>query len=139
MPVWSSNRARHRLSRTGNRQLNAAIHRIALTQARCHPEAQAFIARRVENATGDAKRSERSRDVSPMPSTERCEPTSLLTISPSPLDRGARDRVRTAAEYTTVSRYSREAGVRVLPAPWSAVVAEVVHEPMTAVVPVDAV
>ena len=34
LPVWSSNKARHRLSRTGNRQLNAALHRIALTQAR---------------------------------------------------------------------------------------------------------
>lgn len=33
LPVWSSNKARHRLSRTGNRQLNAALHRIALTQA----------------------------------------------------------------------------------------------------------
>jgi transposase len=51
LPVWSSNRARHRLSRTGNRQLNAAIHRIALTQARHHPDAQAMIARR--KAQGD--------------------------------------------------------------------------------------
>lgn len=33
LPVWSSNRARHRLSRSGNRQLNAALHRIAMTQA----------------------------------------------------------------------------------------------------------
>ena len=31
----SSNKARHRLSRSVNRQLNAALHRIALTQARC--------------------------------------------------------------------------------------------------------
>ena len=30
LPVWSSNKARHRLSRTGNRQLNAALHLIAL-------------------------------------------------------------------------------------------------------------
>ena len=37
LPVWSSNKQRHRLSRTGNRQLNAALHRIALTQARCYP------------------------------------------------------------------------------------------------------
>ena len=37
LPVWSSNRARHRLSRSGNRQLNAALHRIALTQARLPP------------------------------------------------------------------------------------------------------
>lgn len=48
LPVWSGNRERHRLSRTGNRQLNAAIHRIALTQARYHPDAIAFIERRTE-------------------------------------------------------------------------------------------
>ena len=37
---------RHRLARTGNRQLNAAIHRIAITQARCHPDARAYLERR---------------------------------------------------------------------------------------------
>ncbi|QIS23564.1 IS110 family transposase [Nocardia terpenica] len=52
LPVWSSNRARHRLSRTGNRQLNAAIHRIALTQARCHPEARELLARRKAGGDG---------------------------------------------------------------------------------------
>jgi transposase len=52
LPVWSSNRSRHRLSRTGNRQLNAAIHRIALTQAHWHPPAQAMIARRRANGDG---------------------------------------------------------------------------------------
>ena len=51
LPVWSSNRARHRLARTGNRQLNAALHRIALTQAHWHPEARAMITRR--KAAGD--------------------------------------------------------------------------------------
>lgn len=51
LPVWSSNRQRHRLSRTGNRQLNAALHRIALTQARIHPDARAMLARR--RAQGD--------------------------------------------------------------------------------------
>jgi transposase len=51
LPVWSSNHARHRLSRVGNRQLNAALHRIALTQIRCHPPAQALFARR--KASGD--------------------------------------------------------------------------------------
>lgn len=52
LPVWSSNHARHRLSRTGNRQLNAAIHRIALTQAHWHPPAQVMIARRRANGDG---------------------------------------------------------------------------------------
>ncbi|GAA4483859.1 hypothetical protein GCM10023094_36030 [Rhodococcus olei] len=52
LPVWSSNHARHRLSRTGNRQINAALHRIALTQARCHPEARALLSRRKANGDG---------------------------------------------------------------------------------------
>lgn len=47
LPVWSGNRERHRLSRTGNRQLNAAIHRIAITQARTHPEAIAYLTKRL--------------------------------------------------------------------------------------------
>jgi transposase len=47
-PVWSGNNERHRLSRAGNRQLNAAIHRIALTQARSHPQARAYLAHRAE-------------------------------------------------------------------------------------------
>jgi len=38
---------RHRLNQAGNRQLNAAIHRIALTQARCHPDARVYIARKI--------------------------------------------------------------------------------------------
>jgi transposase len=37
---------RHRLHRGGNRQLNAALHRIAIVQARVSPEAQAFLARK---------------------------------------------------------------------------------------------
>ncbi|MDV6269320.1 MULTISPECIES: transposase [Rhodococcus] len=52
MPVWSSNRARHRLSRTGNRQLNAALHRLALTQAHWHEPAKQMIERR--KAGGDS-------------------------------------------------------------------------------------
>ena len=49
LPVWSSNKARHRLSRTGNRQLNAALHRMAMTQARCHPPAKAMMNRRKQS------------------------------------------------------------------------------------------
>jgi transposase len=49
LPVWSGNRERHRLSRTGNRQLNAAIHRIVITQARCQPDAGAYLTRRTES------------------------------------------------------------------------------------------
>ncbi len=54
IPVWSANNARFRLNRGGNRQTNAALHRIAITQIRIHPDAQAFIQRRLE--TGSTKR-----------------------------------------------------------------------------------
>jgi transposase len=58
LPVWSSNHPRHRLSRTGNRQLNAAIHRIAITQARCHPDAIVYLERRaaMRNTPTEARR-----------------------------------------------------------------------------------
>ncbi|MEV0731410.1 IS110 family transposase [Polymorphospora sp. NPDC050346] len=52
LPVWSSNRARHRLSRTGNRQLNAALHRIAMPQTRCHQPAKDLITRRRNSGDG---------------------------------------------------------------------------------------
>jgi len=52
LPVWSSNHARHRLSRTVNRQINAGIHRIALTQARCHAPARELLDRRRKNGDG---------------------------------------------------------------------------------------
>jgi len=47
LPVWSGNRVRHRLSRTGNRQLNTAIHRTAVTQIRIHDDAKVYLARRI--------------------------------------------------------------------------------------------
>ena len=52
MPVWSANKARRRLSRTENRQLNAALHRLALTQAHWHEPAKVMIRRR--KAGGDS-------------------------------------------------------------------------------------
>jgi transposase len=52
LPVWSSNRARHRLSRTGNRRLNAALHRSAMTPARCYRPAKDLITRRKAGGDG---------------------------------------------------------------------------------------
>jgi transposase len=53
IPVWSGNLVRHRLNRGGNRQLNAALHRIAITQLRCPGLGQAYVAKRI--AAGDTK------------------------------------------------------------------------------------
>src|SRR3954452_17422024 len=53
IPVWSSNAARHRLNRGGNRQVNAALHRIAITQWRGLGPGQEYVKRRM--AAGDTK------------------------------------------------------------------------------------
>lgn len=42
----SGERVRHRLNRGGDRQLNALVHRIAITQLRVTPAAKTYVARR---------------------------------------------------------------------------------------------
>src|SRR5439155_11159244 len=49
---------RHRLDRGGNRQLNAALYRIAITQSRYHPGARAYLERK---KAGGKRRREASR------------------------------------------------------------------------------
>jgi transposase len=46
IPASSGKRDRHRLDRGGNRQLNCALHRIAVTQGRVHPPARDYLARK---------------------------------------------------------------------------------------------
>ena len=46
IPASSGKTNRHRLDRGGNRQLNAAIHRIAITRARIHPETRDYLDRK---------------------------------------------------------------------------------------------
>jgi len=53
VPVWSANPGRHRLSRGGNRQLNLALHRIAVTQIRLEGRGRDYLAKRL--AAGDSK------------------------------------------------------------------------------------
>jgi transposase len=43
LEVWSGNTERHRLSRKGNRQLNVALHRIAITQVRLGGLGKAYL------------------------------------------------------------------------------------------------
>jgi transposase len=54
IPVWTGNNPRFRLNRGWNRQTNAAIHRIAITQLRMHPPAQELVAKHI--AAGKTKR-----------------------------------------------------------------------------------
>ena len=54
IPASSGKRIRHRLDRGGNRQLNCALHRIAVTQGRDHGPAREFLARK--EAEGKSRR-----------------------------------------------------------------------------------
>lgn len=54
IPVWSSNTPRHRLNRGGNRQLNCALHRIAVTQLRWDGPGRRYFDRRI--AGGNTKK-----------------------------------------------------------------------------------
>jgi transposase len=47
VPASSGNRTRYRLDRGGNRQLNAVLHRIAITQIRWHPPARDYYQRKL--------------------------------------------------------------------------------------------
>jgi transposase len=53
LPVWSGNTVRHRLSRRGNRQLNVALHRIAITQLQRPGPSRDYVTKRKD--VGDTK------------------------------------------------------------------------------------
>jgi transposase len=55
IPVSSGNQQRHRLNRGGNRQLNAALHRIAITQLRLGGDAKVYVARRISQGNTKAE------------------------------------------------------------------------------------
>lgn len=54
IPASSGNTRRHRLDHGGNRQLNCALHRLAISKARLDPETAAYLARR--QADGKTRR-----------------------------------------------------------------------------------
>ena len=82
--MGAANNTRFRLNRGGNRQTNAALHRIAITQMRIHPDAQAFIKRRLE--TGSTKR-EAIRLLNASSPTSSTGTSSDTPTSPTPTSR----------------------------------------------------
>lgn len=53
VPVWSGDNVRHRLNRGGDRQINVALHRIAITQLQREGPGRDYLAKRM--AAGDTK------------------------------------------------------------------------------------
>jgi transposase len=72
IPVSSGRTDRHRLDRGGNRQIDAAIHRVAVTRARCDQETIEFVARKKAEGKTPAKRSGASSATSPAASGSCC-------------------------------------------------------------------
>jgi transposase len=75
----SGKHQRHRLDRGGNRQLNCALHRIAVTQGRVHAPARAYLERKQKEGKAAVKRSAASSASSPAPSTQRLKGEPALT------------------------------------------------------------
>ena len=75
IPVSSGNSNRHRLDPGGDRQINAALHRVAVTRARCHPQTRDYIERK--KAEGKTTRDAilASNATSPAASGTSCAPS----------------------------------------------------------------
>ncbi|MGE5288816.1 MAG: transposase [Micromonosporaceae bacterium] len=75
LPVWSGNRVRHRLARTGNRQLNCAIHRIAAPRNAAPPKPAPTSNGAQPPEIPPPRRCAPSSAAFPASSTARCSPT----------------------------------------------------------------
>jgi hypothetical protein len=76
-PASSGRTTRHRLNRSGDRQLNRALHAIVLTRARIDPTTQAYIARRTtEGKTIREIKRALKREASPASSSDSYKPPS---------------------------------------------------------------
>lgn len=64
IPVSSGRQDRHRLDRGGNRQLNRALHIIAITRGRIDPETRAYSPARKPRARAGSRRCAASSDIS---------------------------------------------------------------------------
>ncbi|MCE2511925.1 MAG: transposase [Acidimicrobiia bacterium] len=75
IPVWTGSE-RFRLNRGGNRQVNAAIRRIAITKWRGAGPKHDYILRRIERGDTKTAATARCADDSQTMSSPACEPTS---------------------------------------------------------------
>jgi transposase len=65
IPASSGNTSRHRLDRGGNRQLNCALHRLAINKGNWDPDTAAYLARKQTEASHARKRCAASSATSP--------------------------------------------------------------------------
>ena len=87
----SGQRTRHRLSRAGDRDLNRALHTVAITRLRCHDESRAYETKRAAQGKThrDVRRSLKRAPLDGSTAASRPPPTQppRSTASPTPLDK----------------------------------------------------
>ena len=79
IPASSGQTVRHRLNRSGDRQLNRALHTIVLTRLRYDPATRAYAKRRRAQGKTDREISAASTATSPASSTDSSKPNQPLT------------------------------------------------------------
>ena len=99
IPASSGNTNRHRLDRGGNRQLNCALHRLAITKARLDPETAAYLARK----QAEGKTRKRSAALPQAPPRPPRLPAAPATASASP-QAGTADRDPNGARHRRAGR-----------------------------------
>ncbi len=99
IPASSGNTQRQRLDHGGNRQINAALHRVIVTRARCHRPPATTSQDDAAKARAPAKRSAASSGTSPATSGDSSNP-------PTP------DRTTTPINVLTEKRQRRHSGQR---------------------------
>ena len=85
IPASSGNTHRHRLDRGGNRQLNCALHRLAVNKGNWDPDAAAYLTRKQAEGKPAKKRSAASNGSSPDASGDSSAiPTLNIATTPPP-------------------------------------------------------
>ena len=85
IPASSGNTQRQRLDQGGNRQINAALHRVIVTRARCHQPTRDYIARRRSEGKSTREAIRSSSATSPARSGDCCNrPIPALGTAPHP-------------------------------------------------------
>jgi transposase len=94
IPVSSAKTNRHRLDRGGNRQINAALHRVAVTRARCHPQTQTHLDRKRQEAKSTRQAIRRLKRHLARRIWHLLQPPSPSEISPNLLTQEQQERSR---------------------------------------------
>ena len=108
IPIWSADDPHFRLNRGGNRQVNAALHRIAITQWRCvGTPGHDYLVKRMANGDNKKEALRLLRRRFPTKSSAACSPTRRRRLpDPGSKSHGQLDSGETLVTSTDASRHA---------------------------------